>query len=419
MERPVDRPLSVLLAATVLLAAPTVAADWPGLLGPERNGVAAEETAIGWEGETPPELWSLPVGSGWSGPSVADGRVFVFHRRGEEVLLEARDRATGDALWSSSQPTSYEDDFGFDAGPRATPEVADGRVVTYGAAGRLTSRRVEDGEILWTVDTRAIYGPEKLFFGVGATPLLIEGLVVTPVGSTDGAGIVAFDAETGAERWRATDHEVSYSSPIRAKVGRQQRIVAWTREGVVDLDPEDGRLRSFRQFESRLGSSVQAATPIVVGRNRLLVTASYGLGAGLMELGRGAVELRWSTDYALSSHFATPVPVDERHVVGFHGRQEAGAELRCLRLERGEVCWTFEGTGAGSVLRVDEQLVVLTEKGELLVAPFEKDAFRPRHRVRILEPTVRALPAFSDGVLFARDPERLVAFDLRAGTKDR
>ncbi len=232
---PVVAASTLLLAASFAVAGaePGRGADWPGLLGPDRNGVAAEETPIGWEGERPPELWSRAVGSGWSGPAVADGRVFVFHREGDEEVLEALDRSTGEVLWRSARPTSYRDDFGFDEGPRATPEVSGGRVVTFGAEGLLASRRVVDGEIEWSLDVRDVYGPRKPFFGVGATPLFVGEVLVVPVGSPDGAGLVAVDAATGAERWRATDHEVSYSSPIRARIGRRERVFAFTRDGVA------------------------------------------------------------------------------------------------------------------------------------------------------------------------------------------
>lgn len=124
-------------------------ADWPQFMGPTRDGVVAGKLPAGGWLTTPEPLWKLEVGRGFSGPVVVGDRAILHHRQGNEELLEAVDRETGRRIWKAVQPTAYEDDFGFDDGPRATPTVQDGVVYAFGAEGRLTAVRLSDGSTVW------------------------------------------------------------------------------------------------------------------------------------------------------------------------------------------------------------------------------------------------------------------------------
>ena len=132
----------------------------------------------------------------------------------------------------------YRDDFGFDEGPRAVPVVAGTRVYTFGAEGQLHALDLATGRQIWVVDTRTRFSVRKGFFGAAGSPLVEDGRVIANVGGTDGAkgaGIVAFNAETGAVMWTATNHEASYSSPVAATLGGKRTAVFFTRNGLVGV----------------------------------------------------------------------------------------------------------------------------------------------------------------------------------------
>ncbi len=404
--------LGTAFAVIVAAAGTHVAAqDWPQFLGPGRDGrYTGPPLAESWPGGGPTRLWSRRVGAGFAGPAVAGGRVILFHRLGGREVVEALDAATGDPVWRYDYPTSYRDDFGFDEGPRSVPVVHEGRVYTFGAQGQLHAVDLETGAGAWRVDTHARYGVRKGFFGAAGSPLVEDGRVIANVGGRRG-GIVAFDAATGDELWTATTHEASYSSPAAGTFGGRRLALVFTRTGLVGLDPATGDIRFENRWRSRLGASVNAATPLVVG-DRVFISASYGTGAALLRVDGGTLAEEWSGDDSMTNHYATAV-IHDGVLYGYHGRQEYSPSLRAVDLRSGAVRWSEDRFGAGTVTLAGDLLVILRESGELMLAEATPAALRPLARARILPGVVRAYPALADGRLYARNTDTLVAVDLR------
>lgn len=402
------------LVAFFAVVFPLAAQDWPQFFGPERNGVYPGEAIDETWGPTGPDVvWERPVGEGFSGPVVSGGRLILHHRIGDREVVEAFDAATGETQWRYDYATTYRDDFGFDEGPRAVPVIADGRVYTYGAQGKLHAVDFETGEGIWSVDAMERFGVPKGYFGAGGSPLVEDGRVIANVGGQGGnsSGIVAFDADTGAVLWTATDHEASYSSPVGATFGERRLAVFFTRNGLVGIDPSDGTVVFDRRWRSRSDTSVNAASPIVAG-NRIFISAEYGPGAGVLEWnGEDLVEI-WSSNDALSNHYATSVHHDGI-LYGYHGRQEFGPSLRAVEFDTGEVRWTLEQFRAGSIMLVGDHLLVIRESGELILAEAAPEDFVLIARAEVLPGVVRAYPALADGILYLRNENTLVALDLR------
>lgn len=398
-------------ALAALLAAGTVsAADWPQLLGPTRDGVSPESVAP-WPSSGPKLLWKAAVGSGYSGPVVAGGRLLLHHREGDEEVLQAYDAVTGKPAWRAAQPTAYRDDFGFDDGPRATPAVSGGMAFVFGAAGRLTAVRLSDGTTAWSRPAGEELHADKGFFGFASSPLVWSNRVVVQLGGRPGAGIVAFDVADGRTAWKATDDEAGYASPVLAEIGGRTRMVAFNRAGVTVLEPADGRVLARQAWRSRQGASVNAATPLVLPQG-VFVTASYNTGAALFRpAADGSLEKVWSDDESLSAHFATPV-AQGGLLFGFHGRQEQGPSLRCVEVATGRVRWSEDGFGSGSVIRAGDRLLVLREDGELLLGAAKAERWDVQARAQVLGGGIRALPALAHGIWYGRDKRTLVAFQV-------
>ena len=400
------------LSVACLAAGVTVLAqDWPQFLGPTRNGTySGVRLADAWPANGPTRLWQRPVGAGFAGPAVVGERVILFHRVGGDEVVEALAAASGETVWRYAYQTTYRDDFGFDEGPRSVPVVADGRVHTYGAQGQLHTVDLETGEGLWHVDTHMRYGVAKGFFGAAGSPLVEEGRLIANVGGSRG-GIVAFDAATGDELWTATTDESSYSSPVGATFDGRRHALFFTRNGLVGLDPESGAVLFEKRWRSRSGSSVNAATPLVDG-NRIFISSSYQTGATLLRVEGATLVEEWAGDESMTNHYATAV-IRDGVLYGYHGRQEYGPSLRAVDLATGQVRWTEDGFGAGSILLAGGRLVILRESGELILAEASPAGFSPTARTQILPGVVRAYPALADGRLYARNTNTLVAVDLR------
>ena len=402
----------LLLLLACLLPSAVRAEDWPQLLGPRRDGTYnGGDLAAAWPEEGPRMVWQKDIGHGFSNPVVANGRLILFHRVGNEDLVEALDPETGGTIWTFRYATTYRDGFGFDPGPRASPVVAGSQIYTFSPQGILHCIRFNDGKKVWRRDTHQEFGADKGFFGAASTPVVEGTRLLLNVGGRNGAGIVAFDKDTGRTLWQASDDEASYSSPVVADIAGERLAVFLTREGLQAVVPNNGEIRHSLRWRARSHASVNAAMPLVIG-NRVFLSSSYRTGATLLDLGGGQLKQLWSSDDALSNHYATNVHKDG-YLYGFHGRQEYGQVFRSIELATGKVQWEQRGFRAGTVTLADDRLLILVENGELVVAEASPEGFRSLARRRVLDGTVRAYPALARGRLYARNESRLVCVDLR------
>src|SRR5579872_379167 len=354
-----------LLAPVALfaLAVAAVAADWPQFLGPNRDGKSPEKGLLDtWPKKGPPPLWSVKVGEGYAGPVVVGKRVVLFHHAGDEEVIECFDTDKGQSQWKFAYPTKYQDQLGKGDGPRATPLIAGGKVYAYGPEAVLTCVELASGKKVWQKSLHDQYKMRPSYFGAGTSPLVEGDLLLLNVGAK-GAGVVAFNKDSGKEVWTATDQDASYASPVAATIDGVRHVIFFTREGLLSLDPATGKERFSKRWRARIAASVNAASPLVVG-DEIFVSASYQTGALLVRAKKDSVEEIWSNDRSLSCHFNTPV-VHDGFLYGIDGRQEEGGRLRCIEWKTGKVRWTQENFGCASLLLADGHIIALKEDGEL------------------------------------------------------
>jgi len=425
-----------LLPLLLLSALSPATDDWPQWRGPQRDGVWRED---GVREDLPEKLearWRVPIGSGYAAPSVAGDLVFLMDRQEEPDEVErvhAFDRSTGERRWSVEYPASYAG-LSYPAGPRCAPLVADGRVYTLGSVGHLRCLDAGTGEVVWGHDLRKDYGidQERMpIWGISASPLLEGELLIVPASAKDGACLVAFEAKTGKERWRALDDRGNYSAPIIIDQAGSRVLVYWSGDRVVGLDPATGGEHwsvDFPSYRMPLG----VASPVPAGEH-LFLTGFYD-GSLLLRLDPEelAVEKVWarrgqnerSTD-ALHVIIGTPLVLGE-HVYGV----DSYGELRCLELATGDRVWedqTAVPRARWSTIHMvqrGEQTWMFNERGELLLAELSPEGFEELGRVELIEPTLGQLnrregvcwshPAFAGRHIFVRSDEELACFDLSA-----
>ena len=395
------------------------AGDWPQILGPSRNGIAAADERLvdRWPAGGPPQAWKRDVGAGVAGVAVVGERVFLFHRVGDREVLEALDAATGETMWSDGHATSFVPQVGGSDGPLCTPLVHDGKVIVFGAQGVLACIEAASGRRLWQRATHRDHDAQEGYFGAGSAPLVIGGRVIVNVGGRKGdAGIVAFDVTTGETVWAATREGASYSAPVAVTVADVDHVLMVTRLACLLLDPADGGIRWSFPFGQR-GPTVNAASPVLLEGNRLLVTAAYGIGSVCGTFDEQGFSPAWQGTESLASQYATPVAFDGS-LYAVDGRDDVPpASLVCLDPATGKVRWREQGLGYGTLLVADGKIVVATTDGELLLVrpdPMRLDV-RARARPFAADPAdgpLRALPALAAGRLYLRNDRTLVALDL-------
>ncbi len=392
------------VCAWTLIGAP-LSADWPSFLGPTAD---LHAPAIGTG--TPSEIWSAPAGEGFSGPVVANGVIYIYERSNKEEIVRALSAATGKPIWKQSWTAVYEDGFGRGDGPRGTPVCHKGLVIVMGPEGTIRALAADSGKLAWKWENPGGRPPRDAFFGYGFSPAIIgDKLWINP--GVEGAGIVALDPLTGAELHKLPNHKAGYSTPIPWDSEGKIHAAFLTREGFVLVDAAKGEVLNRVPFRSRFEASVNAASPVKIGLDKdpgLFLSACYGTGAIALSGSQKGSKTVWKNDSSLSSHFGTPV-FHKGHLFGFHGRQEEGAELRCVDATNGKVLWSEAGLGCGWVILCGEELVVVGEDGTLAIAPATPGGFQPRSKSTPFAGPVRAAPAVDRGVLYVRDGKSLKA----------
>lgn len=408
------------------------AADWPQWRGPARDGVWTEEGLVErFDSPQVPIKWRVAVGSGYSGPTVAEGRVFVMDRVAgpsprERVL--SFDAETGPEVWSYAYDCRYQG-IQYEAGPRCSVTIDEGRAYALGAMGHLHCLDARSGKLIWKHDCRQEYGAKIPIWGIAASPLVEGGLVIVHVGGGDKASVIAFDKVTGQERWRALNDPASYSSPVMIEQAGRRVFVCLTGERMVGLNPQTGDLyweSAFRPKEM----VITIATPVFDGSH--LVATSFYDGMLLLKVRQDelAVEKLWqrrgenerNTD-ALHCCISTPLILGD-HIYGV----DSHGELRCLDLKTGDRVWedlTATPKARWSnvhMVRNGDRIWMFNERGELIIAKLDPAGFHEISRAKLIEPTTAQLdqrggvcwshPAFADRRVYARNDKELVCASL-------
>ncbi|HAM73146.1 MAG TPA: hypothetical protein DCM86_16035 [Verrucomicrobiales bacterium] len=442
--------LVTLLALASLLAD---AADWPRFLGPDGTGISTETGLLSTlPKEGPPLLWSIPAGTGYSAPSVREGELVLHHRLGDQEVVEAFDARTGRSRWRTADPTTYQDPYGYNNGPRCTPILTADKVYTFGVEGRLLCLDRATGKKLWERETAKDWTIPAAFFGVGSTPLLEGDRLIVMVGGQTNSGMVAFDAATGKTLWESVgqknwdglpmlgfrgepiihwptwEKQASYSSPVAATIHGRRHILCLMRQGLVSVNPTNGEVNFSHWFRSEARDSVNAMNPVVLGDKILISGAYYRVGSVLLQVqpdGRSVTQVWRST--SLEMHWMTPI-LKEGNLYAFSGRNEPDARLRCVEMLTGKVRWDRDESwpphsaeqppvfGRGSFLMADGKLIALGEGGMLGLFKPNPEALEEISRFQV--PDLRypcwAAPVLSEKRLYLRNERRLVCYDFSA-----
>ena len=394
--------------------------QWSDLLGPNRQGQITG-TAKPLPARLPPgplqPLWQLEVGQGYAGVSVRDSQVAVFQRQGDQERLSLHRLSDGGQLWQVELAAGYRGGIDADRGPRSVPVQTDRLVITYGAAGDLAAVERATGEIRWRLPLREQFRAEDGYFGAGSTPLVLEDRVIVNVGGSRSGGIVAVALEDGQQLWATGGFQASYAGPQRLPDPARAMVLVPTRLDAVGLDAADGRELFRFPFGSR-GPTVNAATPIQVDDQHLLLTASYGIGATLVGWDPVTEQMRlvYQGSPILESQYATPVMCQGR-LFGSHGREDVGqASYRCIAPLQPQLIWEQPGIGVAHSLSDSAHVLLVGIDGRLHLLDPTSDSWQPISESRLPSGTYRALPAWAEGMLIVRDSQpgqqRLLAFSL-------
>mgnify|MGYP000114964297 CR=1 FL=1 len=403
--------------------------DWPDWRGEQRDAVWRESGIVEkFDAEVIVPKWSVPIAPGYSGPTVAKGKVYVIDRPEKSAPLErvlCFGEQNGEKIWEFE----YECDYigvGYPAGPRASVVINEGKAYSLGTMGHLFCFDANSGEVVWKKDLNTEYDIVMPIWGISSTPLIVDDKIIVHVSGSNNASIVAFDKNTGKEIWRNLNDRAGYSAPVLIEKNGVRVIVNWTEHSLSGLHPDTGEV--FWRFPWETGSGMSIATPVFY-KDHIFVSAFYS-GSLLIKLGDDytTAEKVWqregenerNTD-ALHCVMNTPVIIDD-YIYGV----DSYGELRCLELATGDRVWEDQtavkrGRWANiHFIQKADKTWMFNEQGELLITELSPEGFNEISRAKLIEPTrkqhprgvVWTHPAFANKHVFIRNDRELVCASL-------
>ena len=440
--------------ALILCYASARADDWPQWRGPQRDGVWRESGIVDTIPATGlPVRWRVAVKGGYSGPAVANGRVYLTdydrpagplaNAPNDRTQLAGRERVlcfeatTGKLLWKHEYDCPYA--ISYASGPRCTPTVADGKVYALGAEGNLTCLDAVTGRVIWAKDFKKDYAAPTPIWGFCGHPLVDGDRLICLVGG-GGSVAVAFDKDSGQEVWRALSaSESGYCPPTMLGDGDTKHLVIWDADKLNGLEPATGRVLWSEPLKPMYGMSIMAPQVADTPSGRVLFASGIGRVGALFRLAAdgSTAGVVWRGAPKTAVYCANSTPFIEGNAI--YGCDCDTGMLTAVDLATGERLWeTPDATMGGSrrgkhgtafLVRHEpaqssapsaNRTWIFSETGDLILAELSPRGYRELARTHILAPTnecfgrevVWSHPAFAGRCVFARNDQELVCLSL-------
>jgi outer membrane protein assembly factor BamB len=386
------------------------AADWPQWRGPSRDGKAEFKVPATWPKELT-KKWQVTVGDGVSTPALAGGKLYVFNRENGKEVARCLDAATGKELWQDLEAYEVATVSGPASGyigPRSSPVVADGKVITYGVRGTLSCFDTGSGKLLWRKDSTPDAWP--MFF-TSSSPLIENGVCIAQTGGQKDGAIVALDLAKGGEKWKWTGDGSAYSSPILGTVAGMKVIVAQSDKRLVVVNFSDGKLLWETSFAGSGMGGMNSATPILDGQTLIFSGTARGTKAVKLEKQGdtlSATEL-WS-NRENSIQYNSPV-LNNELIFGLSARDA----LFCINERDGTTAWTSPITGKrgfGSIVNAGSVLFLLTPAGNLVAFEPNGKEFKPLASYKVADGDTTAYPVLTGNQIFVKDKDSVTLWTV-------
>ncbi|HUL50952.1 MAG TPA: PQQ-binding-like beta-propeller repeat protein, partial [Candidatus Nitrosotalea sp.] len=357
--------------------------------GPDLNGVSQETNWSSlWPKEGPKQVWKTRVGTGFSSVAVSHGRIYTMGNDGNQDTVFCLDANAGTPIWKHSYPTPMDPKW-YEGGPSATPAVDGDRVFTLSKRGLLLCLGAADGSVIWSKDLVADLGVKIPTWGFAGSPVVEGNLLIVNAGS---AG-TAFDKSTGKVVWTSGKNAAGYASPVPVGDNNGRTAVLFLADSVAAVNLNDGKEIWRHPWTTKY--DVNAADPIVIG-DRVFISSGYDRGCALLRIGGKSASVLWENK-EMRNHFNSCVLV-HGYLFGFDE-----SELKCVDLNSGVVKWTENRLGKGSLMAAGDRLVILGEKGELVVAVASSGGFKPLARAQVLGGRCWSTPVLSNARIYCRN----------------
>jgi outer membrane protein assembly factor BamB len=389
--------LAVVLGGSSL----THAADWPNYRGSNYDGISSE---TGWQStwQKAPEIpWKASLGWGFASMAVTKGCVYTMGNVDDNDIVYCFDADSGKELWRQSYPCPlYKKNH--EGGPAATPTVAGDGVYVFSKNGDALRLDAKTGGVVWHKNLTKELGLENLTWYYSGSPLVAGDVVILNAG-TAGVGLNKAD---GKVIWQNGKGAAGYATPVPATIGGQKCVVLFTRDEILGVVADSGKILWRHKWKTKY--DVNSADPIPFG-DTVFISSGYNKGCCLVKVTGAKCEELWNNKN-MRNHFNCSV-LWKGHLYGFDE-----STLACLDFETGQTKWAQRGLGKGSLMLADGKLIILSERGKLVIADASPEEFKELASAQILEGKCWTVPVLANGRIYARNAAgALVCVDVRRG----
>jgi outer membrane protein assembly factor BamB len=401
--------LYVVMVCVILISATCLfAQDWPQWRGQNRDGRVRGFNAPGqWPNELT-QKWKKTVGSGDATPALVGDKLYVFTRQGDQEVTLCLNAGNGDEIWTDRYPAQAVTGAARrHSGPRSSPTVVKGKVLTIGVGGVLSCLDAANGKVLWRKDPFPKVVPR---FFTSTSPIVVDSMAIAYLGGQGKGAIIAYDLASGNENWRWTDEGPDYGSPVLLTVAGTNQIVTPTEKSIVGIDIADGKLLwQIPSVPPR--RAYNAATPIVDGQT--IIYAAKGRGTKAIKIGKQGNDFitkeLWN-NAELGTQYNTPVLKNGL----LFGLSDAG-NLFCINAENGKTAWKDETQrdrgGFTSIVDTGPCLMALpSDPAELIIYKPTKNQYQELAKIKVADTPTYSHPVIAGNRIFIKDQESVALF---------
>lgn len=378
---------------------------FPRLLGVKMtNRVAGDLLPKDWFQSQPKELWRNEIGEGWAAFVVAGGYAYTMEQRGEKETTICYELRTGKVVWVHGEDVRFEESMG-DDGPRSTPTVVDGKVLSYGATGILNCLDARTGEMIWGKNVLLEVKHSVPTWAKSCSPLILDGKVIVTLGKEAQQNLAAFDFSSGELIWRSGDYRSSYASPVVATLAGKPQIVALQQKSVDGYDIESGEILWSFPIGNKQGN---CASPMIFG-DTVITSSGYGYGTHRIKIQKtkeGFIAEELWHSRKLKAKFANMV-LKDGNLFGLND-----GRMVCLDVETGQAKWRGSNFGHGQLLGVGNHLIVQTERGGITILEMSSEKERIVNAIDALDHRTWNHPILAGDILLLRNDREAIAFEF-------
>jgi outer membrane protein assembly factor BamB len=355
------------------------------------------------------QVWKVNVGLGDASPVLVGNMLYLHTKKDSSEVTICINATSGEKVWEtiSNKAPVVTGGAASHPGPRSTPFVADGKIITIGAGGYVACRSASNGKLIWKSEEFAVEVPQ---FFVAVSPLLVENKVIAHLNGKEKGTVVAFDINDGSVIWKLEGEPSTYSSPVKMTTIKNM-IIVQGEKNLFGVSADKGELlwKTPTPGESRFYNS---STPIVTG-NQVIIG---GQGSGTRDFtitsdgGNYLVAEKWKNP-EISVSFNTPVLKD-----GFlYGNEARFGYVFCLNAETGAKCWTdtVKNNRFASVLDLGKVLISLPATGLLIVFKPDSSKYAEIARYKVADTEVYAHPVVTGNKIYVKEKELLTCWEIQ------